>query len=72
MGQLKFMNMCLRCKRVSQEQMRFWSSLETRPYNHNQIIASLMSDEFTIDSVNPEAFFDAQSVEDGQNCSKVS
>ena len=31
MGQLKFLNMCSHCKRVSQEQTRFWSSLETRP-----------------------------------------
>ena len=31
MGQLKFLNMCSRYKRVSQEQTRFSSSLETRP-----------------------------------------
>ena len=31
MGQLKFMNMCSRCNRVSREEMRFSSSLETRP-----------------------------------------
>ena len=30
-GQLKFLNMCSRCKRVSKEQTRFWRSLETRP-----------------------------------------
>ena len=30
MGQLKFLNMCSRCKCVLQEQTRFWSSLETR------------------------------------------
>ena len=30
-GQLKFLNMCSRYKRVSQEQTRFSSSLETRP-----------------------------------------
>ena len=30
-GQLKFLNMCSRCYRVSQEQTRFWRSLETRP-----------------------------------------
>ena len=29
--QLKFMNICSHCDRVSQEQTRFWSSLETRP-----------------------------------------
>ena len=28
---LKFMRMCSHCKRVSQEQTRFWRSLETRP-----------------------------------------
>ena len=30
MGQLKFLNMCSHCKRVSQEQTHFWSSLEIR------------------------------------------
>ena len=30
-GQLKFLSMCSCCKRFSQEQTRFWSSLETRP-----------------------------------------
>ena len=30
-GQLKFSNMCSHRYRVSQEQTRFWSSLETRP-----------------------------------------
>ena len=30
-GQLKFLNMCSRCDRVSQVQTRFSSSLETRP-----------------------------------------
>ena len=32
-GQLKFMNMCSRCDRVTEleEQTRFWRSLETRP-----------------------------------------
>merc|ERR1719334_1293785 len=31
-GQLKFVNLCSRCYRVSREQTRFWRSLETRPY----------------------------------------
>ena len=31
-GQLKFLNMCSRCYRVSREQTRFWRSLETSPY----------------------------------------
>ena len=30
-GRLKFLNMCSRCYHVSQEQTRFWRSLETRP-----------------------------------------
>ena len=30
-GQLKFLNVCSRCYRVSREQARFWRSLETRP-----------------------------------------
>ena len=30
-GQLKFLNMCSHCYRVSREQTRFWRSLETRP-----------------------------------------
>ena len=29
-GQLKFLNMCSHCYRVSREQTRFWSTLETR------------------------------------------
>ena len=31
-GQLKFLNMCSHCYCVSQEETRFWRSLETRPY----------------------------------------
>ena len=31
-GQLKILNMCSHCERVSQEQTRFSSSLETRPH----------------------------------------
>ena len=31
-GQLKILNMCSYCYRVSREQTRFWRSLETRPY----------------------------------------
>ena len=34
LGQLKFMNMCSRCKRVQWEQTCFLSSLETRPSWH--------------------------------------
>ena len=30
-GQLKFLNICSHCYRVSREQTRFWRSLETRP-----------------------------------------
>ena len=30
-GQLKFLNMCSHCYRVSREQTRFWRSLESRP-----------------------------------------
>ena len=33
-GQLKFLNMCSHCYRVSREQTRFWRSLETRPKCH--------------------------------------
>ena len=32
-GQLKFLNMCSHCYRVSREQTRFWRSLKTRPYS---------------------------------------
>jgi len=34
-GQLKFLNMCSHCYRVSREQTRFWRSLETRPYSNS-------------------------------------
>ena len=30
-GQLKFLNVCSRCKRVQREETRFSSTLETRP-----------------------------------------
>ena len=34
MGQLKFLNMCSRCYRISREQTRFWRLLETRPTSY--------------------------------------
>ena len=43
-GQLKFLNMCSHCYRVSREQTRFWRSLETRPYLLLQIESKSLSD----------------------------
>ena len=38
-GQLKFLNMCSRCYRVSREQTRFWRSLETRPQSQSRSLS---------------------------------
>ena len=45
-GPLKFLIMCSRCDRVSQEQTRFWSSLETRPTSFSYSCHVLISPFF--------------------------
>ena len=58
-GQLKFLNMCSHCYRVSREQTRFWRSLETRPMIMNEMTSNMNDerDEFSYDFIRFQRFF---------------